>query len=254
MWLWLKTNEWYGVGGLVACVLLFDRWERSRPARDVDRRVDLHLNLLAFLATVTFKHFFDGNLDVLVGRWTGVSTGGVFHAIDGWPFIVKILAGMVAMDFTLYWIHREQHRIPWLWRTHVWHHTIEHLYWLSMFRVSWFHLMLYTIPQTVLMTVLGYHTAEIATASILSILFNFWDHSNIAVDIGPLDRVFVTPAFHRIHHAADKRMRTNLGLIFTVWDRMFGTFTDPRLVTDRYPLGLPARAPASRTPRMIVGF
>ena len=39
--------------------------------------------------------------------------------------------------------------------------------------------------------------------------------------------IFVTPRFHHIHHSTDPRYYlANMGNIFSVWDRLFGTYID----------------------------
>ena len=43
-----------------------------------------------------------------------------------------------------------------------------------------------------------------------------------------MHRVLVTPEFHRIHHAADPCLgNANFGVVFSVWDMAFGTYSDP---------------------------
>jgi hypothetical protein len=53
---------------------------------------------------------------------------------------------------------------------------------------------------------------------------------------GRAGRVLISPAYHRIHHAATGRLDINLGTVFAVWDAM-----SRRAV-------FPARDPAARDP------
>jgi sterol desaturase/sphingolipid hydroxylase (fatty acid hydroxylase superfamily) len=49
-------------------------------------------------------------------------------------------------------------------------------------------------------------------------------HSNIRTDLGPLRFVFVSPQAHRVHHSIDARhYEHNYGVVFSLWDRLFGT-------------------------------
>jgi sterol desaturase/sphingolipid hydroxylase (fatty acid hydroxylase superfamily) len=49
-------------------------------------------------------------------------------------------------------------------------------------------------------------------------------HANIRTNYGPLKHILVTPQFHRIHHSNERRHAdANFGVIFTFWDRLFGT-------------------------------
>jgi sterol desaturase/sphingolipid hydroxylase (fatty acid hydroxylase superfamily) len=79
------------------------------------------------------------------------------------------------------------------------------------------------------------------------VFVQFWTHTNTDPKLGRLAWLFVTPAYHRVHHAADIELQNgNFGLILTIWDRMFGTYLDPAQVPANFELGLgdapPARA------------
>jgi len=58
--------------------------------------------------------------------------------------------------------------------------------------------------------------------------FNFWEHGNIGLPRGvehALSRLFITPALHRRHHSVESRMLdSNYGTIFSLWDRLLGSF------------------------------
>ena len=58
---------------------------------------------------------------------------------------------------------------------------------------------------------------------------------------GPLERVFVSPNFHRIHHKLDGPQDVNLGFALTVWDQMFHRAVFPTDETIRTDTGLPGR-------------
>lgn len=251
---WLAENEWWALGSLLVSIIVFDVWERLRPARPNDRESEWRLDVIAFGAVIGFKHYFEGPLDARMASLAAAPALAPLKVLAALPSTVKILLALVLLDFSLYWIHRAQHTFDALWPTHVWHHTIHHLYWLSMFRVSLIHLACYAIPQAGIMLLLQMSMREIAVASFIAVLVDFWVHSNILVSLGALDRWIVTPKYHRIHHASDERMRRNLSFVFTIWDRLFGTYLDPTTVVDDFPLGLPAPESRAAATRMIIGL
>ena len=60
------------------------------------------------------------------------------------------------------------------------------------------------------------------------VFFNTLTHMNVALP-APLDRViskvFVTPHIHKLHHSTTpEHQYTNFGTVFTLWDRLWGTF------------------------------
>ena len=47
-------------------------------------------------------------------------------------------------------------------------------------------------------------------------------HTNVRWSLGPVGRVLVSPAYHRIHHAIGGPEGANLGIVLTIWDVMAG--------------------------------
>jgi hypothetical protein len=66
-------------------------------------------------------------------------------------------------------------------------------------------------------------------------------HSNTRLGFGPLERIFVSPNFHRIHHQLDGPQDVNLGFVLTVWDQLSGRAMYPTEATIRTDTGLPGR-------------
>jgi sterol desaturase/sphingolipid hydroxylase (fatty acid hydroxylase superfamily) len=59
----------------------------------------------------------------------------------------------------------------------------------------------------------------------ISLLYQFWIHTELVGPMGPLEAVMNTPSHHRVHHGANQRYldRNHAGILI-IWDRMFGTF------------------------------
>ena len=76
---------------------------------------------------------------------------------------------------------------------------------------------------------------------ILSIHYQAWVHTEMIGSLGVLDRVFNTPANHRMHHDVESSNdAVNFGGILVLWDRLFGTYAPAREVRH---YGLPDAAP-----------
>jgi sterol desaturase/sphingolipid hydroxylase (fatty acid hydroxylase superfamily) len=163
-------------------------------------------------------------------RWAGI---GPWASIPG---------SIAALDLVSYGWHRANHRIPILWRFHQVHHSDP------TFTVSTgirFHPgeLLLSLPLRLAAVVLV--GASVETVLVFEALFtvaNLLEHGDIAlprrVD-GVLARGLVTPAVHRRHHTRTGPARdTNFGTIFSVWDRLLGTWT-PTDAATRVDTGLP---------------
>ncbi|HEY1827501.1 MAG TPA: hypothetical protein VGF87_05740, partial [Acidimicrobiales bacterium] len=66
-------------------------------------------------------------------------------------------------------------------------------------------------------------------------------HANVRWSFGPLGKVFVSPAYHRIHHAIGARDGANLGIALTVWDVLARRAVFPTKGGDVLPTGLAGR-------------
>ncbi|MGH8622270.1 MAG: sterol desaturase family protein [Burkholderiales bacterium] len=248
------SSQDYEIAAFFALVLLFEACERVWPARPINRHAGLKLDLLSFGCALLFNR-------VAASAWTalGQSLGPLpllhwLDALQELPSAAKLVAAFVIVDFVLYWMHRAQHRNDCLWRTHAWHHSIEQLYWFSGFRTSFLHSFLYNIPQVLVPVMIFKLTpAEAGIGYAIGLVFQFWMHSNLKVNVGPFEWLLVTPDYHRLHHSATDWSGRNLGVVLRIWDRMFGTYVDPAMATGVYPLGLVPPAERNAFPRMLIG-
>jgi sterol desaturase/sphingolipid hydroxylase (fatty acid hydroxylase superfamily) len=228
--------------------------ERVRPAREVNRWKDLKIDVFSFALAVAMNRFCDYAITGWIQTHLPDSVVASMASVRALPSVAKIALAVLVADFTIYWIHRAQHRFDLLWRTHAWHHSIEQMYWFAGFRTSFLHSFLYNIPQaTIPMLFFGLGTVETSIAFGIGMLVQFWEHTNLHVNIGPLSWVFITPQYHRVHHSANDLCRSNYGTTFSMWDRMFGTYVDPMTVPPSTPLGLGEPLENKRVPRMLVG-
>ena len=158
-------------------------------------------------------------------------------ALPRWGAIALIV---LAMDACNWAVHFANHRVRMLWRFHELHHSQEDMSTLTVFRthplihVSY---LLAVLPAMVLLAN-GALTTAILVAYGSMVAFA---HSNTRLGFGPLERVFVSPNFHRIHHQLDGPQDVNLGFTLTVWDQLFGRAVFPTEATIRADTGLPGR-------------
>jgi len=242
------------IAAFLALVLLFETSERFWPARTIDRRAHLRADLLSFALAVAMNRLATHAVTGTLGPADARLASGPLAAMQKLPGSIRIAFALVVVDFILYWIHRAQHRFETMWRTHAWHHTVEQLYWFSGFRTSFLHSLLYNIPQAAVpMLLFRLSPLQTGAAYAIGLFVQFWEHTNLRCTLGPLRRWFVTPPYHRIHHAATLHRGKNLAPIFPMWDRMFGTYVDPCTTTSSFPLGLGEPLEAREAPRMLLG-
>ena len=243
----------YQVAAFFGLVAAFEVLERVRPAREIDRWKDLKIYVFSFALAIMMNRVSHFTVTGFVNACAPSWVLGYLHWLQTLPGAVKIGVAILMVDFIIYWIHRAQHRFDPMWRTHAWHHSIEHLYWFSGFRTSFFHSFLYAIPAaSVPMLVFNLSPVEAGIGYSIGLLIQFWEHTNLNVNIGPLRWIIITPVYHRVHHST-AHSRSNYGTTFSFWDRMFGTYTDPETVSANAPLGLGEPISRKDIPRMLLG-
>ena len=139
-----------------------------------------------------------------------------------WPLWLVVPLTLVAMDGANWLAHWADHRITALWRFHAVHHSQEELNVLTSFRahplVHTTGFFLATIPVLLLMG-----DRPVAPALItLYVCLGTLPHTNVRWSLGPVGKVLVSPAYHRIHHAIGGPEGANLGIVLTIWDVMAG--------------------------------
>jgi sterol desaturase/sphingolipid hydroxylase (fatty acid hydroxylase superfamily) len=191
------------------------------------------------------------NATILVPLVTGLTLSFVHVVQTAAPWIVLPRIGtvprwgaialiVVAMDGCNWFVHLANHRVRLLWRFHELHHSQEDMSVLTVFRthplihVSY---LLALVPGIVLL-------ANGAMSSLVLVVYAAtvaFAHSNTRLGFGPLERIFVSPNYHRIHHKVDGPQDVNLGFALTIWDQLFGRAVFPTEDTIRADTGLPGR-------------
>jgi len=138
-----------------------------------------------------------------------------------WSVWVVVPVAIVAMDGANWLAHYADHRLGMLWRFHALHHSQEELSVLTSFRAHpLMHttgFLLATVPVVILLP-----TRPIAPVLItIYVCIGTLQHANLRWTFGPVGRVIVSPAYHRLHHAADVQ-HLNLGVVLTIWDVLAG--------------------------------
>jgi sterol desaturase/sphingolipid hydroxylase (fatty acid hydroxylase superfamily) len=150
------------------------------------------------------------------------------EAIKALPLPVRFVLYLVVADFLAYWMHRLVH-VSRLWRIHRWHHAPTHMYWLAGTRASILQQTMFNLPYIFVSPLLD--LSPWWTANALQILYSFtnsWMHMNVRWRLRWLDWLLVTPRTHHIHHSDQPtHYNSNFGVVLSIWDRLFGTFTNP---------------------------
>ncbi|MEY2704532.1 MAG: hypothetical protein RL407_594 [Bacteroidota bacterium] len=134
-----------------------------------------------------------------------------------------------ALDFAGYWTHRIAHEYNIFWNNHIVHHSSEEFNLACALRQSISSIFkifaIFLLPAAFL----GVPPEVIGVVAPLHLFAQFWYHTQHIRSLGFLEKIIVTPAHHRVHHAINPEyLDKNYGQIFIFWDKWFGTFQEER--------------------------
>lgn len=189
----------------------------------------LWINLF-FTGTTLVVNFLFAALIVLASDWVVKEGFGAVQMI-AMPLLLKIIVGLLILDLVgAYLIHWIEHKVYWMWKFHVIHHTdlhvdtttaLRHHPVESVFRAT-FTLLAVVLAGAPIWLVMLYQS--------LSAFASQFNHANLRLPAW-VERwarwIFVTPGMHRVHHHYTQPYTdTNYGNIFSIWDRLFGTYAE----------------------------
>jgi sterol desaturase/sphingolipid hydroxylase (fatty acid hydroxylase superfamily) len=182
-----------------------------------------------FTFTTILINFSLAFLLVKSSEWTQREQFGVLNWLPEQPLWVQVVLGMLLLDLVgAYLVHWAEHKVKWMWRFHLIHHTDTFIDTTSANRHH---------PGESVFRLLFTILAVIATGAPMwlvfmyqscSILLSQFNHANIGLPKwidNLLGLVFVSPDIHHVHHHyVLPYTDSNYGNIFSVWDRLFGTY------------------------------
>ena len=137
-----------------------------------------------------------------------------------WPWALLFFAD----DFSYYWAHRTSHECRLFWASHVVHHSSQKYNLSTALRQTWTGTF-FTFIFYLWLPLVGFSPVMIMTMQAVSLLYQFWIHTEVIRTMGAFERVFNTPSHHRVHHASNGRyLDSNHAGWLIVWDKLFGTF------------------------------
>jgi len=134
--------------------------------------------------------------------------------VPGWCFVGLAVLGIDAVDWLT---HLANHRLTALWRLHAVHHSQEELSILTTYRAHPLVHVSFLFSAVPVLAVAG-NTATPAVVLTAYACLGALPHANVRWTYGKLGRIFISPAYHRIHHSATGRLDINLGTVFAIWD------------------------------------
>jgi sterol desaturase/sphingolipid hydroxylase (fatty acid hydroxylase superfamily) len=232
-----QMPTWQKLAWVMACLAVSWLLEGSFPLLRLPYRKWRHAGVnAAFLATSLVINAAFGFASVASVTWTASTQLGLLYLFDLTP-LLELCVALIVLDLVAqYWAHYLLHRVKWMWRFHVVHHSDTKVDATTGARLHPGDYAVREIFALGALIVTGAPLAFYVVYRITTIFFTFLTHANVSpprwLDAS-LSWVFVTPNMHKFHHHFERPWTdTNFGGILSIWDRAFGTlvYGDPREV------------------------
>jgi sterol desaturase/sphingolipid hydroxylase (fatty acid hydroxylase superfamily) len=229
---WVEVKVAMMVYGVGLAIEYFRPAENNQPVRDI------LFNLVYTVIFVFVSAFLIRSTSWIIAPVVGWAGGPLlqFELGDGvaWELLYAI-SFFVIFDFFYYWFHRFQHKSRILWAQHKFHHSEPSLnvtsgnrhHWLE----GWMRIFLILIPMQFLIEL---KPGSLGLIWSTFLLWGYFIHMNIKLNLGPLTPLLAGPQLHRIHHSnLPQHQDKNFAAFFPVYDIVFGSYWKP--APDEYP-------------------
>lgn len=205
-------------------------WRKNQPLIRKDFWMDAFFMFFNFYIFKLIIFIAFANLtsevfkDALGGDITRFSLFNMNKLDLGWQLLIFFLA----TDFIQWFTHVLLHRIPFLWRFHKVHHSVEQMGFAAHLRYHWMENVIYTPMKYLAVMLIGGFTPDMAyIVFYLAIAIGHLNHANIGISYGPLKYLINNPKMHIWHHAKElpkgKQYGVNFGISLSIWDYIFRT-------------------------------
>ena len=215
---------------LVGGITVFWLIENAFPLFNFTYKKWHHAGINGFLTLTTIIINFSLAFILLkTSDWTIANNFGVLQWLPPMPLWLYALIGLLLLDLIgAYLVHLIEHQVKFLWRFHLIHHTDT---WIDTTSANRHHpgeSVIRFVFTTLGVLIVGSPMWIVFLYQTLSIVSTQFTHANVSLPKkldAFLSYFIVSPNMHKVHHHFTLPYTdSNYGNIFSVWDRLFGTF------------------------------
>jgi len=216
---------------LAGGIAFFWLLESIRPMFDFNYNKWQHAGInIFFTVTTIIVNFLMAFILLMAAEWATQHQFGLLNLFPGINLWIYTIVGLLLLDLIgAYAAHYAEHKIKLFWRFHLIHHTDT---WIDTTTANRHHpgeSVIRFAFTTLGVLIVGSPMWLVFLYQSLSVVFSQFNHANIALP-KKLDKIIsffiVSPDMHKVHHHyVLPYTDSNYGNIFSVWDRLFGTFS-----------------------------
>ncbi|MFV8373915.1 sterol desaturase family protein [Flavobacterium sp. LB1P71] len=215
---------------LVGGITIFWLIEDAFPLLNFTYKKWHHASINIFLTFTTIVvNFCLAFILLKAADWTIANHFGILQWLPQMPLWIYMIIGLLLLDLIgAYLVHLVEHKTKLLWRFHLIHHTDT---WIDTTSANRHHpgeSVIRFVFTTLGVLIVGSPMWMVFLYQTLSVVATQFNHANISLP-KKLDTILsyfiVSPDMHKVHHHhVLPYTDSNYGNIFSVWDRLFGTF------------------------------
>tara|TARA_B100001175_G_scaffold130504_3_gene110887 strand:- start:876 stop:1712 length:837 start_codon:yes stop_codon:yes gene_type:complete len=186
---------------------------------------------LFFTFTTIIINFLLAFLLLYTSDWVVENEYGFIHLFNGIPLIIEVFLAVLLLDFIgAFLAHYVEHKINPLWMIHLVHHSDHNVDTTTANRHHPLESLIRFSFTLFAILIVGAPIGYVMLYQSLSVILTQFNHANIKLP-RKIDKwlsyLIVSPDMHKIHHHYRLPYTdANYGNIFSIWDRIFGTFMD----------------------------
>lgn len=215
---------------LAGGIAFFWLLESIKPMFVFDYKKWQHAGInIFFTITTIIVNFTLAFILLMTADWVTQNNFGLLNWLPEINIWFYAVLGLLLLDLIgAYLAHLVEHRVSIFWRFHLIHHTDT---WIDTTTANRHHpgeSVIRFIFTTLGVLIVGSPMWLVFLYQSLSVVFSQFNHANIALP-KKFDRILswfiVSPDMHKVHHHYILPYTdSNYGNIFSIWDRIFGTF------------------------------
>lgn len=216
---------------LAGGIAFFWLLESVKPLFDFKYKKWQHAGInLFFTFTTIIVNFVMAFILLKTAEWAATNNFGILQWLPQMNILIFTILGLLLLDLIgAYLAHYVQHKTKLMWRFHLIHHTDT---WVDTTSANRHHpgeSVIRFVFTTLGVLIVGSPMWLVFLYQSLSVVFSQFNHANISIP-SRLDKllsyIIVSPDMHKVHHHYKlPHTDSNYGNIFSIWDRIFGTFT-----------------------------
>ena len=210
------TFFWILEGMLPLFNFKYKKWKHAFP------------NLFFTLTTVIINFVLAGLL-IFTSFWVKENNFGIINWLPEMPLWLYALLGVLLLDFFgAYLAHYVEHKVKPLWMVHLVHHSDHNVDTTTANRHHPIESIIRFAFTLAGVFIVGTPIAIVFLYQSMSLVATQFTHANIKMSKRVdklLSYVLISPDMHKIHHHYKLPYTdSNYGNIFSIWDRLFGTY------------------------------